>query len=256
MRFQVKGMLFAGLALAAFAIFALAPEASAQQLSASPNDINFHMSLDGGGFSKAVNIFLMITLLSLAPAAIMMMTSFTRIFIVLNFLKQALGTQMAPSGRIVSGLALFLTLFIMQPVWTEIYSSALQPYSDGKIDQKAAFSNAVTPLKAFMLKQTRESSLLLFMDLANMEPVESPESLPMTVVMPAFMISELKTAFQMGFLIYLPFLVVDIVVATVLMAMGMMMLPPAMISTPFKLLLFILVDGWEITVKSLVVSFG
>jgi len=247
--------LFAAALVAGSLLFA-APEAAAQQLSASPNDINFHMSLEGGGFSKAVNILLMMTLLSLAPAAIMMMTSFTRIVIVLTFLKQALGTTSAPSPRIVAGLALFLTLFIMQPVWTEIYTGAVQPYSEGKIDQSVAMANAVGPLKGFMLKQTRESSLLLFMDLANMEPVESPDNLPMTVVMPAFMISELKTAFQMGFLIYLPFLVVDIVVATVLMSMGMMMLPPAMISTPFKLLLFILVDGWDITVKSLVLSFN
>jgi len=243
-------------ALALGALFLAAPEASAQQLSASPNDINFHMSLEGGGFSKAVNILLMMTILSLAPAAIMMMTSFTRIVIVLTFLKQALGTNSTPSPKIVAGLSLFLTIFIMQPVWTEIYSGAVQPYSEGKIDQSVAMANAVGPLKGFMLKQTRESSLLLFMDLANMEPVESPDSLPMTVVMPAFMVSELKTAFQMGFLIYLPFLVVDIVVATVLMSMGMMMLPPAMISTPFKLLLFILVDGWDITVKSLVLSFN
>lgn len=244
------------IALAAFALLSFAPEASAQQLTASPDEVMFKMSMEGGGFTKAVNIFLLMTLLSLAPAAVMMMTSFTRIVIVLGFLKMAMGTQQAPSARIIAGLALFLTLFIMQPVWTDVYENAIVPYSEGKMAQKAAMDNAVKPLKAFMLKQTRESSLLLFMDMANMEPVESPEQLPMTVVMPAFMVSELRTAFQMGFLIYLPFLVVDIVVSTVLMSMGMMMLPPAMISMPFKLLLFILVDGWDILVKTLVMSFN
>jgi flagellar biosynthetic protein FliP len=234
----------------------LAPDLAAQQLDASPEQLSFKMSLDGGGFSKAINIFLMMTLLSLAPAAVMMMTSYTRIVIVLGFLKQAMGTQQAPSNRIVGGLALFLTLFIMQPVWSEMYDTAITPYSEGRMDQKTAMDNATKPLKTFMLKQTRESSLLLFMDMANMESVESPEQLPMRVVMPAFVLSELKTAFQMGFLIYLPFLIVDIVVSTVLMSMGMMMLPPAMISMPFKLLLFILVDGWDILIKTLVLSFN
>ena len=237
-------------------LFGFAPELCAQQLTASPDQVMFKMSMEGGGFTKAINIFLLMTVLSLAPAAVMMMTSFTRIIIVLGFLKQAMGTQQAPSGRIIAGLALFLTLFIMHPVWTDIYDNAIVPYSEGKLDQKSALDTAVKPLKVFMLKQTRESSLLLFMDLANMEAVDSPEQLPMTVVMPAFMVSELRTAFQMGFLIYLPFLVVDIVVSTVLMAMGMMMLPPAMISMPFKLLLFILVDGWDILVKTLVMSFN
>ena len=243
-------------ALMAISLFGLVPDLCAQQLTASPDEVMFKMSMEGGGFTKAVNIFLLMTVLSLAPAAVMMMTSFTRIVIVLGFLKQAMGTQQAPSARIVAGLALFLTVFIMQPVWTDVYENAIQPYSDGKMDQKTAMENAVKPVKLFMLKQTRENSLLLFMDMANLEPVDSPEQLPMTVVMPAFMVSELRTAFQMGFLIYLPFLVVDIVVSTVLMSMGMMMLPPTMISTPFKLLLFILVDGWDILVKTLVTSFN
>ena len=226
-------------------------------MAQSPQDISFNLSLRGGSdFSKAVNVLLLMTALSLAPAAIMMMTSFTRIVIVLSFLRQALGTQSVPSPRMTSALALFLTLFIMQPVWNEIYTKAIVPYTKEQISQQTAMENAVTPIKSFMLKQTRESSLLLFMELAEMEPVDSPEKLPLTVVIPAFMLSELKTAFQMGFLIYLPFLLVDVVVATTLMSMGMMMLPPTMISLPFKLLLFIIVDGWSLMVRSLVESFA
>jgi len=242
--------------LLGFAVLFFAPDLFGQQLTASPDEFSLKVNLNGGGFSKAINIFIMITLLSLAPSAIMMVTSFTRIVIVLSFLKQAMSMQQAPSAKVISALALFLTLFIMQPVWTEAYNNAIVPYSDGKMDQKTAIENTIKPLKTFMLKQTRESSLLLFMDMANMEAVDSPEQLPMTVVMPAFMVSELRTAFQMGFLIYLPFLVVDIVISTVLMSMGMMMLPPTMISMPFKLLLFILVDGWDILVKTLVTSFN
>ncbi len=253
-RFFLRALLPA--AAVVFLLSAFSPDAFAQQLSASPEEVMFKLSLEGGSFSKAVNIFLLLTMLSLLPSAVLLMTSFTRIVIVFGFLKQAIGTAQAPSARVIAGLALFLTIFIMQPVWTEVYNDAVVPYSEGKIDQKAAMGKAVTPLKIFMLKQTRESSLLMFMDLANMEPVESPEDLPMTVVMPSFIVSELRTAFQMGFLIYLPFLIIDIVISTVLMSMGMMMLPPTMISLPFKLLLFILVDGWDITVKSLVASFG
>ena len=235
----------------------LLSSAATAQAPAVPQDMSLNISLKGGeDFSKAVNILLLMTALSLAPAAIMMMTSFTRIAVVLSFLKQALGTQNVPSARIVASLALFLTIFIMQPVWSEIYSKSIEPYSRNAISQKEALSNAEMPLNKFMLRQTRESSLVLFMDLASMEPVDSPEKLPMTVVIPAFMLSELKTAFQIGFLIYLPFLMVDVVVATALMSMGMMMLPPMMISLPFKLLLFIIVDGWTLMVRSLVSSFA
>lgn len=231
------------------------PEAAAQAAN-SPQDVSLNLSVKGGGdYTKAVNILLLMTALSLAPAAVMMMTSFTRIVIVLSFLRQALGAQNVPSARITSALALFLTMFIMQPVWTEIYTKSIEPFSKQQISEKVAFDNAIRPMKDFMLKQTRENSLLLFMDLSQMEPVDDPEKLPMTVVIPAFMLSELKTAFQIGFLIYLPFLLVDVVVATALMSMGMMMLPPMLISMPFKLLLFIVVDGWTLVVRSLVESF-
>ena len=230
--------------------------ASAQDLSISPNDVNFKLSLEGGNFSKAVNIFLLMTMLSLVPSIIMMMTSFLRINIVLGFFRQALGTQNIPSQRTVTALALFLTIFIMQPVWTDIYNNSIKPYSEGQLDEGSALEKAGEPIKAFMLRQTRDSCLLLFMELGGIAPVESPADLSLAIVIPAFMLSELKTAFQMGFLIYLPFLVIDIVVSTVLMSMGMMMLPPMMISLPFKLLLFIVVDGWEMLVKSLVSSFS
>lgn len=243
-------LIWTGITLALLACGAGAAAQSAQ-------DISLNFSLRGGGdFSKAINVVLLLTAITLAPSAIMMMTSFIRIAIVLSFLRQALGTTSVPSPRMTSALALFLTLFIMQPVWTSMYNKAIVPYSNHQITEQAAFTNAVQPLKEFMLKQTRESSLLLFMELAEMEPVDSPDKLPMTVVIPAFMLSELKTAFQMGFLIYLPFLLVDVVVATTLMSMGMMMLPPTMISLPFKLLLFIIVDGWTLVVRSLVESFA
>lgn len=230
-------------------------DVAGQEMNLNPDEVSFKLSLEGGGFSKAVNILLLMTALSLAPSAVMMMTSFTRIVIVISFLKQAMSTQNAPSSRMVASLALFLTFFIMQPVWTDIYENAIVPYSKQQISENEAMDKAITPMKLFMLKQTRESSLILFMDLAEMDPVDTPEDLPFSVVMPAFMLSELKTAFQMGFLIYLPFLLIDIVVSTALMSMGMMMLPPMMISMPFKLLLFIIVDGWALVVRSLVTSF-
>ena len=249
--------------ISVFSLFLLSSELAAQQSSSiisgagapQTQNLSFKLDMEGGSFSKAVNIVILMTLLSLAPSAVMMLTSFTRIVIVIAFLKQAMGMQV-PSQRIVAGLALMMTVFIMQPVWNDIYTNAIEPYSQQKISDKEAWTKSVTPLKEFMLKQTRESSMLLFMDLSGMEPVESPEDLPMSIIMPAFMISELKTAFQMGFLIYLPFLLVDVVVSTVLMSMGMMMLPPAMVSMPFKILLFILVDGWELMVRSLVMSFA
>jgi len=237
------------------AIGLLLPNLNAQEVVANSNEVGFKLSLDGTNFSKSVNILLLMTALSLVPSIIMMMTSFTRIVIVLSFMKQAMGSNQVPSPKIIAALALFLTVFIMQPVWTTIYKEAITPYSNEEITQTVAIERGLAPLKDFMLKQTRDSSLMLFMELSKMEPVETAEELPMEVVIPAFMVSELKTAFQMGFLIYLPFLLVDIVVAMTLMSMGMMMLPPMMISMPFKLLLFIIVDGWGLTVKTLVRSF-
>ncbi|MCM8529469.1 MAG: flagellar type III secretion system pore protein FliP [Lentisphaeraceae bacterium] len=226
------------------------------QAEVTDNSIGVNLSLEGSSFSKAVNILLLMTMLSLVPSFIMMMTSFTRIVIVLNFLKQAMGTQSAPSAKVVSALALFLSIFIMYPVYDSVYNEAVIPFSNNQIKEEEAINIGVKHIKAFMLRQTRESDLLMFMDLAKQDPVDSPEDLSMRIIIPSFLISELKTAFQMGFLIYLPFLVIDLVIATILMAMGMMMLPPVMISLPFKLLLFILVDGWGLLIYNLVGSFG
>jgi flagellar biosynthetic protein FliP len=229
--------------------------AMAQTVVTGGNEVGFRLSLEGQNFTRAVNIFLLLTALSLAPSFVMMMTSFTRIVIVLAFLKQALGVQQAPSGRIVAALALFMTLFIMQPTWTSIYQQAVTPFSNGEITEAVALERAGAPLRRFMLNQTRESSLAMFMEMAGIGSVRTEEELPLRVVIPAFMVSELQTAYQMGFLIYLPFLVIDTVVATFLMSMGMMMLPPTMVSLPLKLLLFVMVDGWNLIVRGLVSSF-
>lgn len=226
------------------------------QAEVTDKSVGINLSLEGSSFSKAVNILLLMTMLSLVPSFIMMMTSFTRIVIVLNFLKQAMGTHTAPSAKIISALALFLSIFIMYPVYEKVYQDAVIPFSNNEIKEEEAISRGIVHIKKFMLRQTRENDLLMFMDLAKQAPVDSPEDLSMRIVIPAFLISELKTAFQMGFLIYLPFLVIDLVIATILMAMGMMMLPPVMISLPFKLLLFILVDGWGLLIYNLVGSFG
>lgn len=204
---------------------------------------------------NTVTIILLLTVLSLAPAILIMMTCFTRIVIVLGFVRTALATQQMPPNQVIIGLALFMTLFVMAPTLSEVNETALQPYMNGQITQQEALSQAAVPIKEFMAKHTREKDLLLFLDYAGAERPESVQDIPLSALVPAFAISELKTAFQMGFMIFIPFLVIDMVVASVLMAMGMMMLPPVMISLPFKILLFILVDGWHLVVKSLLLSF-
>lgn len=203
-----------------------------------------------------LKIVMMLTVLTLAPAILIMMTSFTRIVVVLSFLRQALGTQQMPPNQLIVGLALFLSLFIMAPTWKQISSQAVGPYLNETIDQSTALSRAETPLREFMFNQTRDKDLELFLSLSKDLKPRTRADVPTYVLIPSFVISELKTAFQIGFMIYLPFLVLDMVVASVLMAMGMMMLPPAVISLPFKLLLFVLVDGWELIVGSLVRSFA
>lgn len=209
-----------------------------------------------GDVSVTLQILFLLTVLSLAPGLLVMTTSFTRIVVVLSFLRNALGTQQAPSNQIIIGLSLFLTFFIMSPVWQQVNTEALQPYRSQTISQEEAFKRAVLPLRKFMLSQTRESDLALFVSLSKLPRPKNSDEIPTLTVIPAFMISELKTAFQIGFLVYIPFLVVDMVVASVLMSMGMMMLPPVMISLPFKILLFVLVDGWGLIVGSLVKSFN
>lgn len=203
----------------------------------------------------SLRLLVILTVLTLAPAIIILMTSFTRIVIVLSFTRNALATQQTPPNQVLIGLALFLTFFIMAPVYSEIKANALDPYLANSISQELAFEKAAKPIKDFMFRHTREKDLALFVNMSQMDRPTSQDDISLTVLIPAFVISELKTAFQMGFIIYIPFLVIDMVVASTLMSMGMFMLPPVMISLPFKLLLFVMVDGWYLVVKSLVESF-
>lgn len=203
-----------------------------------------------------VQIFILLTIMSLAPGLLIMTTSFTRISVVLSFLRTAMGTQAAPSNQVILALSMFLTFFIMTPVWQQINKDAYQPWKAQQISQEQALERAVRPVRTFMLSQTREKDLALFVSLSKLPRPKNAEEIPTLTIIPAFMISELRTAFQIGFLIYIPFIVVDMVVASVLMSMGMMMLPPVMISLPFKILLFVLVDGWGLVIGSLVKSFG
>lgn len=204
----------------------------------------------------AIRVIIMLTVLSLAPAILIMMTSFTRIVVVLSFLRQALATQQMPPNQLIIGLSLFLTFFTMAPIFEQINQTAVTPYLKEAITQDTAISNLEAPLRTFMFKQTREQDLKLFLEMSKTKQPKTKGDVPTWVLIPAFMISELKTSFQIGFMLYLPFLIIDMVVASVLMAMGMMMLPPVVISLPFKLLLFVLVDGWELVVGSLVRSFA
>lgn len=207
--------------------------------------------------STSIQILLVLTVLSLAPSIIIMMTSFTRIIIVLSFLRNALGTQQMPPNQVLIGLALFLSLFIMTPVISDINTKAYEPFNKGQITQQQALDNSSRVIKGFMLKQfgSNEKDLAFFVSLAKIKTPVKPEDLPLTVVIPAFIINELTIAFKIGFLIFIPFLVIDMVVSSTLMSMGMMMLPPVMISLPFKILLFIMVDGWTLITKTLVTSF-
>lgn len=211
----------------------------------------------GGGqtWSLSVQTMLLLTSLSFLPAVLLTMTGFTRIVIVLSLLRNAIGAQTSPPNHILVGLALFLTFFVMSPVFDKAYNDAYKPFSDNKISSEQALDRGIQPFKQFMLKQTRENDLALFAKLAQMAPMQGPEEVPLRILVPAFMISELKTAFQIGFTIFIPFLVVDLVVASVLMSLGMMMVPPANISLPFKLMLFVLVDGWHLIVGALAQSF-
>ena len=208
-----------------------------------------------GAVSAPLQIVLFLTLLSFIPAALVIMTSFTRIAIVFHFLRQALGTQEMPSNQMMVGLTLFLTFFIMAPVLDRIYSDAYVPFSERRIGFEDALQRAAVPLRTFMLRQTRQSDLALFTKLAQAPAPQTQEDVPMRVLIPAFVISELKTAFQIGFVVFIPFLIIDLVVSSVLMSMGMMMLSPVIISLPFKLMLFVLVDGWNLLIGSLVQSF-
>jgi flagellar biosynthetic protein FliP len=211
----------------------------------------------GGGqnYSLSVQTLLFLTALSFIPAALLMMTSFTRIIIVLSLLRQALGTQSAPPNQVMVGLSLFLTLFVMGPVFDKIYAEAYLPFNENKISMSVALDKGAAPLKQFMMKQTRQADLALYVKLSNSPQLQGPEDVSLRILIPAFITSELKTAFQISFAIFIPFLIIDMVVASVLMSMGMMMVSPAIVSLPFKLMLFVLVDGWQLLIGSLAQSF-
>lgn len=212
----------------------------------------------GGGttYSLTIQTLLLLTALTFIPAAILMMTSFTRIIIVLSLLRHAMGTQSAPPNQVLVGLALFLTFFIMSPTLEQVYADAYLPLSENKINIMQAGERAAGPMRTFMLKQTREADIAMFANVAKIEKIDKPENTPLRILIPAFVISELKTAFQIGFILFIPFLIIDMVVASMLMSMGMMMMSPVMVALPFKLMLFVLVDGWHLVIGSLVQSFS
>ncbi|MFO7160002.1 MAG: flagellar type III secretion system pore protein FliP [[Clostridium] cellulosi] len=228
-------------------------------LSVMAADSSISLTLNGvetpSGTANTLQIIFLLTILSLAPSILIMMTSFTRIIIVLSLLRNALGLQQSPPNQVLVGIALFLTLFIMMPVGQQINKEAYQPYINNEITFEQAKTNAIKPLRTFMLKNTENTSMKAFLKMAKIEKVETNDDIPTYVLIPAFIMSELKKAFMMGFIIYLPFLVIDIIVSSTLMSMGMMMLPPTMLSLPLKLALFVMVDGWSLTVESLIRSF-
>jgi flagellar biosynthetic protein FliP len=235
-------------------LFALTGETQSQVLPKVT--VGFDQSKSPEDAAVTLEIIFLITVLTLAPSILMMMTSFTRIVIVLSFVRRALGTQTLPSNQIVIGLSLFLTLFVMMPVFTKMNDNALQPYLAEKIDYKTALNEAMNPIRGFMLRQVNEKDIALFVRISKSPLPKNPDELSNVVLIPAFITSELKTSFIIGFIIYIPFLVIDMVVASLLMSMGMMMLPPMMVSLPLKLILFVLVDGWHLIVKELVISFA
>ena len=258
---HLRSILFVFLCLAVSNVYgqsnsSIEPTSSLEQLGGL-SAVTLTTNDDGSQeYSVKIQILALMTALTFIPALLLMMTSFTRIIIVFAILRQALGLQQSPSNQILIGMALFLTLFIMGPVFNQINETAIQPYIAEEITSQQALINTKKPFHEFMLSQTRESDLKLFMDIANTQGVSQVEDVPLLVLIPAFITSELKTAFQIGFILFIPFLVIDIVVASVLMAMGMMMLSPLIISLPFKIMLFVLVDGWAMLMGTLAASFG
>ncbi len=227
----------------------------AQQMPLPKLSIEMGKATKPEDISVTLQLLLRMTVLSLAPAILILTTAFTRIIVVLHFLKQAMGTPQMPPSQVLVGLAMFLTFFVMAPVWNSMNTDAIQPYMNGKITATAAYEKAAVPLRNFMFKQTREEDLALFVKMSNMSKPATRNDIPIHVLIPAFAISELRMGFQIGFILFIPFLIIDMVVASVLMSMGMMMLPPSMVSLPFKILLFILVDGWNLVISSLIASF-
>jgi flagellar biosynthetic protein FliP len=224
--------------------------------SAFAQSVTVDLGGSGSSTGRIVQIVMMVTVLSLAPAILVMVTSFTRIVVVLSFLRSALGTQQAPPNMVIISLALFLTGFVMSPVFEKSWNDGVQPLIAGQIDETKAFALTAEPFRTFMLTQVRDEDLELFVNLSHAEPAKTPEAVPYMTLIPAFMISELRRAFEIGFLIFLPFLIIDMVVSSILMSMGMMMLPPVTVSLPFKLIFFVLVDGWQLVAGSLIQSFG
>jgi len=242
--------------LVAGAVFGAIVSAGLIALAADPSiSLTLNGANSSAGTANTLQIIFMLSLIALLPSILIMMTSFTRIIIVLSFLRNALGTQQTPPNQVLIGIALFLTLFIMSPVISEINKDAYQPLVNNQITTQQAYTAAMKPLREFMFKQTQNDSMKAFLSMANIKNVKTLDNIPSDVLIPAFIMSELKRAFMMGFLIYLPFLVIDIIVSSTLMSMGMMMLPPMMISLPLKIALFVLVDGWNLTITSLVQSF-
>lgn len=243
-----RAVTIAMLVIALLSIVSVAHAAPTMSLSFGDGSQNTEVS-------TAVKIFIFVTLLSVAPAILVTMTCFTRIIVVLSFVRQAIGVHQSPPNQVMIGLALFLTFFIMMPVFTEIHKTAIVPYQENKIDNAAAFKSAMAPIRKFMYSQTRERDLSLMIEIGKIEKPKSFEDITNTVLIPAYILSELKTAFEIGFLIFIPFVLIDMLISMVLLTMGMMVLPPVMISLPFKLMLFVLVDGWDLLVGSLVRSF-
>jgi len=244
---MIRGLLLAGLLLL--------PAAGAFAQVGGLEALTVEQNGDGQTYSVTLQVLLLMTVLALLPAGLLMMTAFTRIIVVLAILRQAIGTATTPSNQILIGLALFLTLFVMAPVFGEVYERAVTPYLAEEMAAEEAVRTAMQPLREFMTAQTREQDLAMFLDLAGNGAVEGPEDVPLSVLVPAFVTSELKTAFQIGFILFLPFLVIDLVVASTLMSMGMLMLSPMIISLPFKIMLFVLVDGWSMVMGTLASSF-
>ena len=237
-------------------VFVMVQPVSAQPIQIPEVNLNIGGEADTPeSLSTALQLLIALTVLTLAPAILVLITSFTRIVVVLAFVRSSLATQQMPPNQILIGLALFLTFFVMMPTWQEVNQDGLQPYFKGEITEKQAYERSMEPMRELMLKQTREKDLALFVKMSDMERPRNFADIPNYVLIPSFVISELKTAFQIGFIIFVPFLVIDMIVASALMSMGMMMLPPMMISLPFKILLFVLVDGWNLVVQSLILSF-
>jgi flagellar biosynthetic protein FliP len=251
-----KSIIFGLAAVVVLALVLSFASASTVQAQSLPKiSVDVEPTEDAQDLSVALQIVLILTVLTLAPSILIMMTSFIRIAVVLSFLRQAIGTNQMPPNQLLIAVALILTFFIMAPVANQAYEAGLKPYLDGEISQEQAFDQGMEPVRQFMLKQVREKDLALFVKLSGMEQPKNMDDVPTRLLIPGFVLSELRTAFQIAFVIFIPFLIIDMVVASVLMSMGMLMLPPIMVALPFKILLFVLVDGWYLIVKSLVESF-